>query len=71
MKTWGLTEGQWAALPDVERARKMVFLPLETEVQVYYQHHKVLEKHDIDLADWLSFDPDTRAMKLEFAMKNQ
>lgn len=70
MKSWGLTEGQWATLPKIERARKMVFVGLESDIQTYYEHRKALEKHDIDLEDWIGFDSDLRKMKLEFAVKN-
>jgi len=70
-KDWGLTEGQWATLPMVERARKLVFRGLEADVQTYYEHQKVLDKHDIDLEDWLEMDADMQKMKLEFATKNQ
>lgn len=70
MKTLGLTEGQWAALPDIERARWLVFVGLEADVQAYLEHKAVLEKHDIDLEDWLEMDADMQKMKLEFAAKN-
>jgi len=55
----------------VERARKLVFRGLEADVQTYYEHQKVLDKHDIDLEDWLEMDADMQKMKLEFATKNQ
>lgn len=70
MKTLGLTEGQWAALPDIERVRWLVFTPLEADVQTYLEHRKVLEKHNIDLEDWLEMDAGMQKMKLEFAVKN-
>lgn len=71
MKTLRLTEGQWAALSDIERTRWMVFTHLEADVQTYVEHKAVLEKHNIDLEDWLEMDSDMQKMKLEFAAKNQ
>lgn len=48
----------------------MVFIAIDADVQMYYEHQKVLKKHDIDLEDWLEMDADTQKMKLEFAVAN-
>ena len=69
MEILGLTEHGWAALPAMQRARWLVFLPLKAEVQSYYEHEAALAKSDIDLEDWLGYDKDVRKMKLETALK--
>lgn len=70
MKTWGLTEAEWAALPFMERARKLVFVGLETEVQTYHEYKDALTKHDVDLEDWLNMDAEAQKMRLDFATRN-